>query len=404
MKASIVTSAVVHGLILVWALVTISAPKSFEVQDVDATPVEIVSETTVTQMGDKKAPQKDKSAPKPTTKKDQTGENTGDNEADLKTPPVPTSKPTDVAATGAPKKVDQPTPKIDPTPNDVKTVEKTETDTPPPPPKPPTPTPPPPTPTPPPPKPAPAPTPPPPPTPTPTTPPPTPPPTQDTAELQASEQPTPDNVPVPQLKPQPPTPPTPPKVAEKPVEKPPEKKPDTKPVDKPSDKTADKSSDSTKKDDKKRETAKAVSSKDSDFDADEISALLNKQKPSGGGSKSSTQEAALGSKTTTGTSKLSESEIDALRSQIQNNWNVPAGMSGVEGMVIKVHMKLDESGAIIGEPDVTVTGGSASSQQALSGSATRAVMMSSPFKNLPRDKYDAWNEVIVNFDPTQLGL
>jgi hypothetical protein len=398
MKANIVTSAVVHGLILVWALVSITAPKPLEVQPDESTAVDIVSDVSVSQMGDKKAPQKDKSAPKPTTKKDQAGENSGDNEADLKTPPVPTSKPTDVPATGAPKKVDQPTPKIDPTPNDVKTVEKTETDTPPPPP---TPTPPPPKPAPTPPPPAPT---PPPPTPTPTPPPPTPPPTQDTAELQASDAPTPDNVPVPQLKPQPPTPPTPPKVAEKPVEKPPEKKPDTKPVDKPTDKTADKPSDSTKKDDKKRETAKAVASKDSDFDADEISALLNKQKPSGGGKKSSTQEAALGGKTTTGTSKLSQSEIDALRSQIQNNWNVPAGMSGVEGMVIKVHMKLDESGTIIGEPDVTVTGGSASSQQALSGSATRAVMMSSPFKNLPRDKYDAWNEVIVNFDPSDLGL
>lgn len=403
MKASIVTSAVVHGLVLVWALVTISAPKSFEVQPDESTPVEIVSDVSVSQMGDKKAPQKDKSAPKPTTKKDQAGENTGDNEADLKTPPVPTSKPNDVAATGAPK-VTQPTPKVDPTPNDVKTVEKTETDTPPPPPKPPTPTPPPPTPTPPPPKPAPTPT-PPPPTPTPTPPPPTPAPTQDTAELQASDEQAPANVPVPQLKPQPPTPPA---VAEKPVEKPPEKKPDTKPADKPTDKksdqTADKSSDSTKKDDKKRETAKAAASKDSDFDADEISALLNKQKPSGGGKKSSTQEAALGGKTTTGNSKLSQSEIDALRSQIQNNWSVPAGMSGVAGMVIKVHFKLDESGQLVGEPEVTVTGGSSSSQDALSSSATRAVMMSAPFKNLPRDKYDAWSEVVVNFDPSDLGL
>lgn len=219
--------------------------------------------------------------------------------------------------------------------------------------------------------------------------------------MQASDQPTPDNVPVPQLKPQPPAPPV---TAEKPVEKPPEKKPVEKPSDKKPVQTADKSSDSTKKDDKKRVTAKAVSSKDSDLDIDEISALLNNQKASGGGKKSSTQEAALGSKTTTGNSKLSESEIDALKSQVENNWNVPAGMSGTEGMVIKVHMKLDESGQLIGEPEVTVTGGSPASQDALAGSAKRAVMMSSPFKNLPRDKYDAWNEVIFDFDTSQLGL
>jgi len=397
MKASIVTSAVVHGLVLVWALVTIGAPKSFEVTPDESTPVEIVTDVSMTQTGDKKAPQKDKAAPKPTTKQTEVAnaQNAGENDVDLKSAPKPVPKPTENQSTGAPKKVEAPTPKVDPTPNDVKSVEKEETDTAPPPtpteaPKPPTPTP----------TPVPTPTPTPAPTPTPT--PPTPTPTQDKAELAPSDQATPDNVPVPQLKPEPP------KVVEKPVEKPPEKKPDPKPVEKPAEKpvqTADKSSDTDKKkDDKKREMAKAASSKDSDFDADEISALLNKQQATGGGAKRQQQQAALGTDKPSNGAKLSQSEIDALRSQIQNNWSVPAGMSGVAGMVIRVHMKLDESGTIIGEPDVQVTGGSASSQQALSGSATRAVLMSSPFKNLPRDKYDAWNEVIVNFDPSDLGL
>ncbi|MBZ5758997.1 MULTISPECIES: hypothetical protein [Rhizobium] len=395
MKASIVTSAVVHGLVLVWALVTIGAPKSFEVQPDESTPVEIVTDVSMTQTGDKKAPQKDKAAPKPTTKQTEiaNAQNAGENDVDLKSAPKPVPKPTENQSTGAPKKVEAPTPKVDPTPNDVKSVEKEETDVAPPPPtpteapKPPTPTP--------------VPTPTPPPIPTPTPPPPTPVPTQDKAELAPSDQATPDNVPVPQIKPQPPAPP---KVAEKPVEKPPEKKPETKPAEKPVQ-TADKSSDTDKKkDDKKREMAKAASSKESDFDADEISALLNKQQATGGGAKRQQQQAALGTDKPANGAKLSQSEIDALRSQIQNNWNVPAGMSGVEGMVIRVHMKLDESGTIVGMPDVQVTGGSESAQQALSGSATRAVMMSSPFKNLPRDKYDAWNEVIVNFDPSDLGL
>ena len=38
----------------------------------------------------------------------------------------------------------------------------------------------------------------------------------------------------------------------------------------------------------------------------------------------------------------------------------------------------------------------------LEGSALRAVMRSSPFKNLPADKYDSWSEVVVNFDPSEL--
>ena len=35
-------------------------------------------------------------------------------------------------------------------------------------------------------------------------------------------------------------------------------------------------------------------------------------------------------------------------------------------------------------------------------SAVRAVRKSAPFTNLPPDKYDAWSEVVVNFDPSEL--
>lgn len=31
-------------------------------------------------------------------------------------------------------------------------------------------------------------------------------------------------------------------------------------------------------------------------------------------------------------------------------------------------------------------------------------MKSAPFSSLPKDKYDAWNEVVVNFDPSDLGI
>ncbi len=65
-------------------------------------------------------------------------------------------------------------------------------------------------------------------------------------------------------------------------------------------------------------------------------------------------------------------------------------------------MKLDQSGAIIGRPEVTASGGSDAARRTLEGSALRAVMRSSPFKNLPADKYDAWSEVVVNFDPSEL--
>jgi outer membrane biosynthesis protein TonB len=203
----------------------------------------------------------------------------------------------------------------------------------------------------------------------------------------------PDNVPTPVAKPQvkPPEP-------QKPAEKPPEKTPDQpKTAEKPTDK---------KKADQKQEMAKSASSMKSDFNADEVAALLNKTDPSAGGAKRSTQEASLGAKKSNGGSKLSQSEEDAMRSLIEGNWLVTPGMEGLSGMVIKVHMKLDKDGNIIGQPEVESSGGSSSdsTRRALEGGAYRAVMKSAPFSTLPKDKYDAWNEVELNFDPSSMGI
>lgn len=373
MKGSVVASAVMHGLVLTWALVSISAPASFEVADVEALPVDIIPITDVTQIqqGDKSAPVKDKAAPVP-TEKPQTvpnAENMGENEVDLKTPPTPSKKPSEVEAAAAPKKSENNAPVKDAKANDVKEVAKEETDV--------------------------APT------------------DEVAALLKPSEQPKPDpkpevttetppeqpaetaeeqlpeNVPVPAVKPKP-QPPEKPKEAEK--------KPDTKATE------AKTKTDKAKKiADKKQEMAKSSSQQESDFNADEIAALLNKQDASGGGAKASKEEAAFGGKKTTGGSSLSQSEIDALRGQIAQNWSVIAGLEGMDEVRIRVKMSLDESGDIVGEPEVEASGGPESTRRALEGAAYRAVRRSAPFRNLPVDKYDAWSEVIVNFDPSNLA-
>ena len=96
--------------------------------------------------------------------------------------------------------------------------------------------------------------------------------------------------------------------------------------------------------------------------------------------------------------------MDALRGQIQNNWSTIAGIEGLQGMVIRVTFRLDKSGMIVGEPEVTSTGGSSLARRTMEGGALRAVLKSQPFKGLPAEKYDAWSEVAVNFDPSDLGL
>ena len=304
----------------------------------------------------------------------QPAENAGDNNVDLKTPPLPNAKPSNSEAAAA-NSSDKPQPQIDPKPNDVKEVNKEETDV------------------------------------------------EQPKEVASIPQTKPVDVtpPNPEEKPQeeqakPEEPPKPdaealpdkvPTPVVKPQVKPPEQKPAEKPPEKPQDqpKAAEKPTDK-KKDDQKREVAKSASSMKSDFNADEISALLNKTDPSAGGAKRSTQEASLGAKkATNGASKLSLSEMDALKSAIAGNWSVIPGMEGMADVRIKVHMKLDQDGNIIGEPEVEATGGdNDSTRRALAGGAYRAIMKSAPFSTLPKDKYDAWNEVVVNFDPSDLGI
>jgi hypothetical protein len=368
-----------HGLVLTWAMVSLGAPESFKVEDFEAMPVDLVPVESITQMqqGDKKAPKKETSAPVPTTRPPiaQPAENAGDNNVDLKTPPVPNAKPSNSEAAAA-NSSEKPMPKTDPKPNDVKDIVKEETEVEQPkevasipPPKPVEVTP--------------------------------PKPEEKPPEEQAKpEEPPkpdaealPDNVPTPVAKPQvkPPEP-------QKPAEKPPEKTPDQpKTADVPTDK---------KKADKKQETAKSASAMKSDFNADEVAALLNKTDPSAGGAKRSTQEASLGAKKSNGGSKLSQSEEDAVRGLIEGNWLVTPGMEGLSGMVIKVHMKLDKDCNIIGQPEVESSGGSSSdaTRRALEGGAYRAVMKSAPFSMLPKDKYEAWNEFDLNFDPSSMGI
>lgn len=371
MKTSLVTSSVLHGVVLVWALVSIGSPQSFEVADVEALPVDIVpiEEITQIQQGEKTATAREVAAPVPTKRPDpvENAENVGDNNVDLKAPPTPSKRPnTEVAA--APEKVDKVLPVKSNETNDIKDIIKEETVTAPatevaakaePPREV---------------KPEPAQE--------------TPPAEQAPAETVAEEIPLPTSVPVPASRPRP----EPPKPAEA---KPAETKP--KPAESQTAKTPDR-----KVEEKKQESAKAKSTKESDFNADEVAALLNKTEAAGGGAKRSTEEAALGGKKTTGGSKLSQSEMDALKGAIQNNWSFIPGLAGMDGMVIQVKFQLDESGNLVGEPQVTASGGEASTQQVMMSSARRAILRSAPFTNLPRDKYDAWSEVIVNFDPTEM--
>jgi outer membrane biosynthesis protein TonB len=343
MKGSLFTSSLLHTLALSAALVSLGSPEKLEFAPMESLPVDIVpiEEFTQIQKGATDAPLAEKSAPVPTQRPPiaEPAENIGDNEVDLKSPPTPSKRPVEQEVAAAPKKVETPAPTPDPKVNEVKEVVKEDT------------------------------APPPEPEPQPTEP-------QPVEQAVAEEIPLPEQAPIPAARPKP-------EIA-KPAEKKPAPKPDAK------------------KDTKAQETAKSKPQMESDFNADEVAALLNKTDAAGGGAKRSTDQAALGGRTDTGGSKLSQSELDALRGVIQDNWLITPGMADAADVRIRVTFRLDQNGALIGEPEATATGGSPSAQQVLMSGAVRAVRKSAPFTNLPPDKYDAWSEVVVNFDPSEL--
>lgn len=353
MKGSLVTSTTLHALILGFALSSFSAPRTLEVTDVESLPVDIVPVESITQIqqGDKKAPMTEKAAPVPTKRPDpvKDAQNAGDNEVDLK-PAEAKPSPREIISEAPPKAADKPVPTPAPKPEPV-----------------------------------------------------------EAAKSEPAPQPKPEPVKKPEPAPKPVAVPEPAPaekstevaalpadqqdaVAEQ-IEQAP-KEPEFKPLP-----TAGPVPQKRPKPDAPKPAA--TSSKQSDFNADEVAALLNKQDAAGGGAKRSTETASLGgSKTTTGNT-LSQSEMDALRGQIQKYWNIIPGMVDGQDVRVTVSMRLDPSGNIIGEPDVNASGGSASTRGTLAASARRAVQRAQPYQ-LPADKYDSWSEVVVNFDPSQM--
>ena len=350
MKTGLTTSVVLHATLLGFGLFSLSAPMAFEVADVESLPVDIVPVESITQIqqGDKKATVNEKPAPLPTKRPDPVPDATkvGENSVDTDAKPTPEAKPKPVEAAAAPAPSPKPEPKPadEPKPEPVKEPEPAA---------------------------APA--------------------TEVTTEPQPKQEVKPDPVseaiaadqteadaiklpteaPAPEAKPQPPKAQT-------------AKAPDRKNAEKPV-----------------KEAAAKPKSDEKEFDADEVAALLNKEKASGGGAKRSTETASLGGDKTTTGEKLSQSEMDALRGQVQRCWNIPAGAADAGDLRVSVKFRLDRQGALEGSPEVINGGGSAGVERAAAEAARRAVSRCAPY-NLPVDKYETWAEVIVNFDPSEM--
>ncbi len=356
MKLGVTTSVIAHSLVLSWGLLTLSAPEPLNVADVEALPVDIIPIEALTKsiQGDKKAPLADTPAVKPTKKPvfEKKTVNVGDTKIDTESPRDAKPAPRPVEAAAPPKPA--PEPKIKP---------------------------------------------------------------RDTAEIMPQE--SPEHVPAPTTE-----------LATEPEQKvkvaalTPEdqaldsrkaeplpqdefkKLPDLVPVPQTRPATAQaktaKTNQRKEADKPASKQAKAAPKTKSEKKTDELAALLNRQEAAASGAKRSRKRASLGTKKSNGATKLSQSQMDALRGKIQGCFNLTAGMADAEELRATVTVKLKRSGKLDGRPQVTASGGSPGVRRAFKGAAKRAVQRCAPYNELPQDKYETWADLVVNFDVSDM--
>ncbi len=102
--------------------------------------------------------------------------------------------------------------------------------------------------------------------------------------------------------------------------------------------------------------------------------------------------------------RLTVSEKDALRRQIEKCWNVPIGARNPEELVVEIKIRVNRDRTVRDAQIVDTTRASADTFfRTMAESARRAVVnpRCSPLK-LPPDKYDEWKEITMTFDPSKM--
>jgi colicin import membrane protein len=138
------------------------------------------------------------------------------------------------------------------------------------------------------------------------------------------------------------------------------------------------------------------------FDRTKIAALLDKREPQRRAITGSTLSNTPALGTATGAAvTLSQNELDALRARLRDCWNVPVGLAEARDLVVTVRIQFKQDGSLLAEPRL-MNSGSHPAFQAASESALRAVRTCAPYTFLPVSKYEAWKDVIVDFDPRDM--
>ena len=93
----------------------------------------------------------------------------------------------------------------------------------------------------------------------------------------------------------------------------------------------------------------------------------------------------------------------AIRAQIERCWSAPAGASYAETLIVRIQIYLLPDGSLARLPKVLEEQRMVQDQffRAAAEAARRAVQKCAPL-DLPRESYDVWREVVLNFDPSRM--
>ena len=139
------------------------------------------------------------------------------------------------------------------------------------------------------------------------------------------------------------------------------------------------------------------------FNPKQIAALLDKRDPQRQVATADALNSFPSSGTSTGSaSKLSQSELDALKQRISECWSYPIGAGSVETVKVLIRVAFRPDGSVADTP--SVLGGTASPYgPAVAESAKRAILRCQPYKMLRPETYDEWKEIEMLFDPKDFG-
>jgi colicin import membrane protein len=142
------------------------------------------------------------------------------------------------------------------------------------------------------------------------------------------------------------------------------------------------------------------------FDVDSVLALLAKRTPP---KPTATPLAKLADNTLKGIGSQTALTLDvkdALLSQMRACWNVPVGAPNPEQLIVQVRVFLAQDGKLAQAPQLEPASRAAASgnpyMRTAAEAALRAVSVCEPYKRLPVDKYDAWREIVMTFDPSKM--